>query len=191
MIFKQIVIDNNANCYIVRGAGSRESIVVDPGSRPEDIAFEIDKRSLEVRYIVLTHGHPDHTGACRAIKERTGAEVVIHREDAFLLASHGGPLPDRLIDEGDLLRCGPLAFEVMHTPGHTPGGLCLLGEGWVFTGDTLFAEGIGATHFPYASEAQLRASIARILALPGGTTVFPGHGFVSSVDEIRKDNRYI
>ena len=135
-----------SNCYIIGSEVTKEGIIVDPGADPESIISAVEGLGLDIKLIVITHGHPDHVGAVAEVKEATGAEVVIHADDAgslrwislrrMLGLSHPSP-PDRLLKDGDSIDVGDLHFTVLHTPGHSRGGICLLGHGVVFSGDTL------------------------------------------------------
>ena len=177
-------------CYLVTEPTTREAMLVDPGAEPDKILGRVRDRDARVRWIVCTHAHPDHVGAAARVKADTGASVVIHRKEAETLGklSHrvlvrlmGGkpaPRPDVLVEGGDRLEIGACAVQVLHTPGHSPGGICLLAEGNLFSGDTLFVGGVGRTDFPGASWEDLSASLReRVLCLPDNTRVWPGHDY--------------
>ena len=175
-------------------------MVIDPGGNAEEINRAIAESGLEISIIVLTHGHSDHIAALRDIQDRTGAEVAIHSEDADFLEtssqfgiSYRTPHPpDRLLGEGDIIETGELQFKIIHTPGHTPGGICLLTDDKVFTGDTLFRRGIGTTLMPGSSRSQLINSIqTRLMTLPDSTIVYPGHGRETTIGAERRDNPYV
>lgn len=193
-----------ANCYIVGCPATREGMIIDPGDEPERILEAVQRLKITVRCIVNTHGHADHIGANRDVKDATGAPVCIHRLDAPLLADParnlsawaGDPLapvaPGRLLEDGDLVEVGQLRFRVLHTPGHTPGGICLAGEGVVFSGDTLFAGSVGRTDFPGGSHGALIRSIReKLLLLPDDTVVYPGHGPSTTIGEERAGNPFL
>ena len=201
MIVRKFVIGPlENNCFIVSDEKSKECAVVDPGDEPDRILEFIRENALRVKYIVCTHGHFDHVGAVSDIKKETGASVVIHREDlavyirakdqaalwGFDLDSQ--PPPDSFVSEGDILGIGDLRFEVLHTPGHSPGGICLYGEGILITGDTLFAGSVGRTDFPGGDLRALKKSFKRLMSFTDDTKVLPGHGPESTIGKERTDN---
>jgi glyoxylase-like metal-dependent hydrolase (beta-lactamase superfamily II) len=151
-----------ANCYIAIDEQTNKAMIVDPGDEPDRIIEEA--KDLEVEFIVLTHAHFDHAGALEELREATGA--------------------------GDQISLGGLAFAAIHTPGHTPGSMCLYGEGAVFTGDTLFAGSVGRTDFPGGSLSQMKDSFRRLMRLPGETAVLSGHGPPTSIAREREENMF-
>jgi glyoxylase-like metal-dependent hydrolase (beta-lactamase superfamily II) len=208
MVIKQLTVGNMAVCcYIVSCPQTRQAAVVDPGGSEELILAEVKRAGLEVRYIIATHGHPDHVCGIRRIKEATGAEIVMHRADAAffwqpdtqhyfsMLGLEQSPPPDRLVEDGDIIELGNERLQVIHTPGHTPGGICLLCGHDLLTGDTLFVGGIGRTDFPGGSHQELMNSIKnRLMVLPDDTVVWPGHGYGgsrSTLGEELKTNPYL
>jgi glyoxylase-like metal-dependent hydrolase (beta-lactamase superfamily II) len=205
MIIKRLVVGSlSANCWIVGSEAGGEGMVIDPGGNAEVIHKAIIDSGLGVKVIVLTHGHSDHIAALYDIQGRTGAEVAIHIADADFLEGRGSLSsqfgisyktphpPDRLLREGDIIDIGGLSFSVMHTPGHTPGGICLLTGNRVFTGDTLFRRGIGTTLMPGSSRRQLIDSIhTKLMVLPDNTIVYPGHGRETTIGAERRDNPYV
>ena len=193
-----------SNCYLAGDESSKEGIIIDPGAEADRILKRVEDLGLEVKFIVLTHGHMDHVGALKEIKEATGAEVAIHNDDAislqtghpsnpmFGLSFQPPPPPDRLLKDSDSLDIGDLSFLVLHTPGHTPGGICLMGEGIVFSGDTLFNLSIGRTDMPGGSYAQLMNGIhTKLMVLPDSTVVYPGHGPQSTIGNERQQNPFL
>lgn len=205
LIIKRLVVGSlSANCFIVGGEAGAAGMVIDPGGNGEEILRAIDASGLDIKTIVLTHGHSDHIAALYDIQDRTGAEVAIHVADADFLEGRGSfssqfgisyktpHPPDRLLHEGDAIIIGNTRYTVIHTPGHTPGSICLLTEGKVFTGDTLFRRGIGTTLMPGSSRSQLINSIqTRLMALPDDTIIYPGHGRETTIGAERRDNPYV
>ena len=208
MIIDRVVVSPFAtNCYIVGSEASKQGIIIDPGDEAEAILGRVADLELDIKLIVLTHGHIDHVGALKAVKETSGAEMAIHADDAKSLRGLRGflqsvlvpglsypvpPPPERLLQDGDSLDVSDLCFKVLHTPGHTPGGICLLGEGVVFSGDTLFNYGIGRTDLPGGSYHRLMESIrTRLLVLPDNTIVYPGHGPETTVGDERAGNPFL
>ena len=190
----------DTNCYLAADSTSLEALIIDPGGDPDAVAEAVRSEGLTVRAIVVTHAHADHTAACDALRRQFGCPVMIHELDAPFLADpeanlsvwagHGNltiPKADRLLGDGDEIDIGQLVFRVMHTPGHTPGGICLLVDGVLFSGDTLFASGIGRTDFPGGSYERLIESIqSRLFALPDDTVVYPGHGPKTTIGRERQ-----
>jgi len=205
IIIKRLVVGSlSANCYIVGAEVAGEGIVIDPGGNAEDINRAITDSGLEIKIIVLTHGHSDHIAALRDIQDGTGAEVAIHNADADFLEGYGAVSsqfgisyrtphpPDRLLSTGDSINISGMSFSVIHTPGHTPGSICLLAGEKVFTGDTLFRKGIGTTLMPGSSRRQLIDSIqTRLMVLPDNTIIYPGHGRETTIGAERRDNPYV
>ncbi len=175
------------NCYVMKSG--EELAVIDPGGDAETILAEAEKLGGTVKYVIDTHGHIDHIAANREVLEATGARLLIGELDAKLLAHPDrnlssmmglrftSPVPSRLLKEGDKVVVGEDEMTVLHTPGHTPGGICLLAPDYAFTGDTLFVDSIGRVDFPGGSEEQMMASLSRLQAvLRKDTELYPGHG---------------
>jgi glyoxylase-like metal-dependent hydrolase (beta-lactamase superfamily II) len=178
-------------CYLISCPKTNEALVIDPAGDEERIVERIQQKNLQLKYIVNTHGHPDHTCGNAKVKELTGARIIVHEQDAPLVSSDHGremarqwgftpsPPADVTVKEGEQIVIGEdVSLDVIHTPGHTPGGMCLLGDGNLFTGDTLFVGAIGRTDLPGASMPQFMASIhEKLLTLAGETIVWPGHDY--------------
>lgn len=208
MVIRQLMVGSMAVCcYIVSCPKTGKAAIVDPGGDEELILAEVKKAGLKVEYIICTHGHPDHVCGNRRIKEVTGAAIVMHSADAAffgrpevrdyfsMLGLEPSPPVDRPVEDGDIIEIGEEKLEVIHTPGHTPGGICLLCGSDLITGDTLFVGGIGRTDFPGGSHQELMDSIrTRLMALPDGTVVWPGHGYggkKSTIAEELRTNPYL
>jgi len=192
------------NCYILSDEKTKEAVVIDPGDDAEDILRLIREKGLAVKYIVNTHAHFDHVGANRQLKEATGAELLLHEKDAVVLTSSpkqaalfnmkttASPAADKYLQHGDAINAGEVSLKVLHTPGHTPGGISLAEQGMVFTGDSLFAGSIGRTDFPGGDMMTLLGAIRQnLLSLPDETRVFPGHGPDTTIGDERRDNPFL
>ena len=201
MIIRRIPLGPlEANCFIVADGHSRKAMVIDPGDEPDRIMDILKTENLSLEYIICTHAHFDHVGAVPDIKEQTGAAVVIHRDEQEIyygardMAAFWGyaldplPGPDLLAEDGHEIKLGNLTFTVLHTPGHSPGGICLFGEGIVITGDTLFAGSVGRTDFHGGDIQKLRQSFERLMSLPPETAVLAGHGPNSTIGKERAEN---
>ncbi|MDX2500281.1 MAG: MBL fold metallo-hydrolase [Deltaproteobacteria bacterium] len=173
MIIKQIAIGYMDNfSYLIGCENTRQALVIDPGSDVDQIVSIARKENLEIVTIVNTHGHGDHTAGNAALKERTGARVVIHELDGDRY-----PAADVLLSDEETLQLGDLTVDVIHTPGHTPGGICLHARGNLFTGDTLFVGDSGRTDLAGGDRPAMGKSICRLMALPDDTVVWPGHDY--------------
>jgi len=193
--------------YIIACEQEKEGLVIDPAGSESKIVSKAGDMGLTIRYVVNTHGHADHTCGNRAVLAKTGADLVMHREEAgeilrglnraFSLAmgKRPSPAPHLLVTDGDVIRIGKTGLKVIHTPGHTPGAICLYGEGNLFTGDTLFVGAVGRTDMKGGSFESLLDSLKKLLALPPETRVWPGHDYgdapVSTLARERETNPYI
>jgi len=194
-----------ANCYIFGDEAAGEVFVIDAGDEADRILEALRRLNVRPVALVNTHGHFDHIQAIDAVRRATGAPFWIHRGEAEVLAQGPArakslfglnlppaPVPDRWLTEGDRLQVGGLTLAVRHTPGHSPGGVCLLGDGLAFVGDTLFAGSIGRADLPGADMQTLLASIAQVLLpLPDETACYPGHGPPTTIGEEKRTNPFV
>jgi len=191
MLIEQLEVGNFAVfSYILGCRETGEGIVVDPAAEVNRILKICESQKItKIKYIINTHCHADHAGGNRKLKETTGAEIVIHQDDAERLANpadfilqifncEASPPPDKIVQEGERIAFGKEHLKVIHTPGHTPGGICLYTPGYVITGDTLFVGAVGRTDLPGGSTRILIHSIqTKLLTLPEDTIVLPGHNY--------------
>lgn len=204
MLIKRLVVGELAtNCYLLGCEGTGKAAIVDPGADGRTILEELALGGWQLDKIILTHGHYDHFGAASVILAQRRVPVAIGKLDAaalhdpnFNLAGLLGEAPGKveaelLLEEGDSVEVGNLQFQVLHTPGHTPGGICLQGEGVLLTGDTLFRGSIGRTDFPGGSPSQINQSLERFRTLPGELQVLPGHGPTSTIAGELLDNPFL
>ena len=181
------------NCYLVWGEGSDSVIVIDPGYNPETVLSEVARLGKSVAGIFLTHGHFDHVGGVKEIAAESDCPVYLHAlELSQPPTMTAGPLYyTHTYGEGDTLHLAGLSFRVLHTPGHTPGSVCLLCEDTLFAGDTLFMGSCGRTDFPGGDTAQMHKSLTRLASLPEDYRVLSGHGPETTMNMERKYNPYI
>ena len=203
-----------ANCYIVGCRETMEGVVIDPGTMNTDdtseVADEIRRLGLRIRYILNTHGHPDHVSGNDYLKVAVGGEVLIHQLDALKLTDpvrSGASMfgmnmyvspPDGILKDCDTISLGDLSLTVAHTPGHSSGGVVFVGDGFVFTGDTLFSRSIGRSDLPdsseegtVADEVLLRSIREKLLTLPNETVVLSGHGPETTIGDERALNPFL
>ena len=185
------------NCYILEDEGTKLAAVIDPGDEADRILEVLKEAQVKVEYILLTHGHYDHTTGVPELHEALPeAKIYIHQADAHGAGNHLFPLAGQvdellLYDEGDILPLGSLTIQVMHTPGHSPGCVVLKVEDVLFCGDTLFAGSMGRTDLPGGSHAQIMASLKRLGELEGNYHVCPGHDRISTLDRERQTNFFL
>ncbi|NOX19889.1 MAG: MBL fold metallo-hydrolase [Nitrospirae bacterium] len=191
------------NTYIVYDKETKEALIIDPGDEPDRIEDLVRVEGLKVKYLVCTHAHFDHVGALPELKKSTSADILIHPDDLEIyeaardMAAFWGydidplPKPDIYVKEGDVIKAGNLSFKVIHTPGHSPGGICLYGQGVLFTGDTMFAGSVGRTDFHGGSLSKLKESFKRLISLPADTVVYPGHGPETTISNEKQNNFFI
>lgn len=192
-----------ANCYVVGCPETHTGFIVDPGGDAEAILEVVDRLGLEIEYIFDTHEHVDHIAANAAVREATGATLVVHEAGrgevehphAFWASMVGGvdpSEPDETMADGDTFEVGTLTVEVLHTPGHSPGGVCLAVDGALFTGDTLFAGSVGRTDLPGGSTQTLEQSLERLVErFDPDTKVYPGHRGTSTIGEEARSNPWL
>jgi hydroxyacylglutathione hydrolase len=209
MLIEQIEVGQFAVfAYVLGCRETGEGIVVDAAGEVKRILKVSEASGItQIKYIINTHSHADHAGGNRELKERTGAQIVVHRDDAERLANppdfilqifqcESSPPADVTVVEGDRIQFGKHQLEVIHTPGHTPGGICLYTPGYVITGDTLFVGGIGRTDLPGGSTRTLLDSIrSRLFVLPEDTVVLPGHNYGhsprSTIGQEKRSNPFV
>lgn len=205
MIIEQILVTHMAVfCYLVADEVEKEGVLIDPAGDHEKIEAAVARRGVTIKYIINTHGHFDHTSGNDYWVQKTGAQLLMHEADVAKLGSLtsrffsrtiGGkksPSPGATVKDGDIITFGSCSLRVIHTPGHSEGGICLYTKGHVFTGDTLFTEGMGRTDLADGSERKIMDSIInRILTLPDDTVIWPGHHYGRNpTSTVREQKRY-
>ena len=193
-----------SNCYIVWDEDKKEGAVIDPGDDADNILKVVKELGIKIKYILATHGHFDHVGAVAPLRRELKVEFLAHKDDFFFiengenaanrwgLAIEQPPKPDRFIDDGEKIMVGNFEMEVLHTPGHSPGGVSFLNDSMVFAGDTLFQGSIGRTDFRKGSIEDLSKSIkTRLYTLPDDTLVYTGHGPVTTIGDEKKYNAFV
>jgi hydroxyacylglutathione hydrolase len=196
-----------SNCYLVSCEQTKDAIIIDPGfddhMETQTLFKAIEANSQTLRFIVNTHGHPDHTCGNGLVKERFDVPILIHEYDAHMLGKLGriaaeafgfvsfSPQADKLLHDGDTIEFGETILTILHTPGHSRGGITLLGKKEVFTGDTLFAGSIGRTDFPESSGWDMNSSLKKLASLLDDFVVYPGHGPTTTIGEEKKSNPFL
>ncbi len=205
MFIKQMQVGNMAVfAYLVGDTVTGDALVIDPADNAQGIIAVAKENKLKINYIVNTHGHVDHIGGNADMQKLTGAKIIAHEDDAFMLTStpammlkmfgaKQSPPADELVKDGSIISTGNIELKVIHTPGHSPGGICLYTPGYVFTGDTLFVEAVGRTDLPGGSWQIMYNSIkSKIFTLPDDTKVMPGHNYgrtpTSTIGHEKKHN---
>lgn len=192
-----------SNCYLIYDENSNAGVIVDPGGDTTPLLKEIRQRDIDIHMIINTHGHFDHI-AGNAYLDELDAPLALHPADEDLVVRGGGaswfdlayvpsPTPNIALEDGQEIKVGALHLRVLHTPGHTPGSICIYipEEEAVLTGDTLFAGNVGRTDLPAGDPQALTGSLKRLLALPPETTIYPGHGPTSTLAEEKRSNAWL
>lgn len=191
-----------SNTYIIYDENTLEALIIDPGDLPKKIIQFVQENGLRPIKILLTHFHFDHMGAAKKLRKRFGCPICIHRDDQPMLRKQASWInklliprvnlhPDQLLEADDIIRAGQVTLRVIHTPGHSPGGICLevVGEKVIFTGDTIFAKSVGRFDFHGGNEMLLRKSLAETVNLwPDDVMIYPGHGRAAAMIQIRRMN---
>ena len=203
IVWTLLVGPMGANCYILECEETRAAVVIDPGADADKILGTINEHDLRLKLIVNTHGHVDHIADNSELKQNTSAPLLIHSADAdmlvnpqenlsfFMGTSISSPASDRLLADGETLEVGTFHLKVMHTPGHSPGSICLLSDDCIFTGDLLFAGGIGRYDFPGSSYTALVDSLRKVMMLDDDLIVYPGHGPTTTIGDERRTNPFL
>ena len=205
MILERVVVGSfGANCYILGDEKTKEAVIVDPGQDGKSILATVNKHNLNVKYIILTHAHGDHIGALDVVKSETKAPIYIHGDDEGMLKDKnrnftsmmGGKAiemgPDELLNDGDVLKIGDIELTIIHTPGHSRGGICIHTGDTLISGDTLFAGSIGRTDLEGGDYGQLIQAVKqKLLPLDDSTKVLPGHGPSSTIGRERQSNPFL
>lgn len=202
MYLKQFdVTPLNVCCYLIGCEKTKEAVVIDPAAEGEMIVRQAEADGFRIAKIINTHGHIDHIMGNDEMKARTNASLVVHEGDAkaisdipfyklLMFNAKASPPPDMVVKDGDLIAFGEQALRIIHTPGHSPGSMCLALDGYVFTGDTLFVHGVGRTDLPGGSWPELLKSIKeKIFTLPDTTIILPGHNYGPRPTSTIKDEK--
>ncbi len=185
--------DYHTNCYILHEAASKTCCIIDPGYSPDVVLDKLDALGLTAEAVLLTHGHFDHVGGVKAIAAETGCDVYLCAQDLSMppMMTAGSLYYTKAYGEGDLLNLAGLTIRVLHTPGHTPGSVCLLTEDALFSGDTLFYGSCGRTDLPGGSWEAIFKSLRRLASLETDCRVYPGHGESTSLAAEKRYNPYM
>jgi len=207
MIIKMFTVGRFlTNCYIVACQQTKEAIIIDPGfnhhlEAEKPLKF-IHDNTLTSKFILNTHGHPDHTCGNKMMKKRFHTPILIHEHDAHMLGKssiktdmfgfeNSSPPADILLHDGDSVQFGKITLKVIHTPGHTRGSISLLAKKEIFTGDTLFAGSIGRTDFPESSELDMKSSLKKLAKMPNQLIIYPGHGPTTTISQEKHGNPFL
>jgi glyoxylase-like metal-dependent hydrolase (beta-lactamase superfamily II) len=192
------------NSYVAACDETKEAVIIDPGAEVERIYRVITFQALTLKYVLNTHGHIDHIGGAAELLEKTGVPFLMHEADMYLLEdlendplqpylnARQAPTPDRFLHDGEIITVGTLEFQVLHTPGHTPGSVCFLVGNTLFAGDTLFSNSVGRTDLPGGSHQQLMTSIReKLLPLGDDVRIYSGHGPATTMGSERRFNPFL
>jgi hydroxyacylglutathione hydrolase len=204
MKLQKIVVGQlDVNCYIISDDSMSEALIIDPGDEPEKIIEYVDANGLRPHSLLFTHAHYDHVCAVKELHDRYGAIILMHGLDkatyemttrqclSWGYSPEDFPWPERTITDGETISVGRLSFKVIHTPGHTPGSICLYGENTLFTGDTLFKGSVGRTDLPGGDSELLYRSLKRLALLPAETRVMCGHDDETTMGDEMEDNPFM
>lgn len=203
-MFLDVFADNPfaTNCWAVAADGSDDAVVVDPGFEPERILSMVERAGKRLAAVLATHGHFDHIGSVPQVCA-PGVPLVIHEADELALTDQRAwgagypvemdlrPSEVRVVADGDVLEFAGFSIQILHTPGHTPGSICFVTDGFVLSGDLVFRDSIGRSDFPNSSPSDMNTSLRRFLELPDPLTVYPGHGPETTVGRERKHNPWL
>lgn len=203
-ILRFILGSMRTNCYFLIDEKTSETIVVDPADDAELILDKLDTKKLKISKIILTHVHFDHMLALEPLRSATGAPLLVHADDSaaledptrslfaqFMMSYTSFPAPDAVLNDKDIITFGNSSIDIMHTPGHTPGSICLLCGDSIISGDTLFRESIGRYDFPEGDYNRLMQSLKKLASLNGDYRVYPGHGDPTTLEHERTHNPYL
>lgn len=178
LVLEQIQVGDMANfTYIIGDPDSGDCVVVDPAWEVERIIKRAEEKGLKIRFIINSHSHFDHTDGNRELKEKSGAKIVIHKDEAKYLKHFSPPPADIEVTDGDIIELGKERIKIIHTPGHSLGSICLYFDNKLLTGDTLFVGGIGRTDFPGGDPKAMFESLTKIIMLDNHTEIYPGHNY--------------
>lgn len=193
MIFETMAVGVYcANCYIIGSDSTKEAAIIDPGAEFERIDKKVNKLGLTPKIVILTHTHEDHIGAVKDFVDKYNVKVYVHKEDAAALIDGTAVKPDVELKDGDVINLGDLKFEIIHTPGHTKGGICIKVGNIMMTGDTLFNKSIGRTDFPGGSYDEIIKSIKeKIFKYDDDIIIYPGHNSPSTIKSEKIGNPFV
>lgn len=204
MNIKKVVVGQlDVNCYIISDGSNSEALIIDPGDEPEKIIGVVDASGLKPKYVLFTHAHYDHVCAAKELCDRYNAVIVMHGQEKITYeataqrciswgyAPEDFPEPERIVKDCDTISVGTISFKVIHTPGHTPGSICVFGGNTLFSGDTLFKGSVGRTDLPGGDFGLLSQSLKKLAQLPSETRVLCGHNGETSIADEMRDNPFM